>query len=148
MRRQQRRQIKGRENRQRVPGRKKRITKARDARTGRAADGSEQAGELRVFVQTEGHVDGAGGEEFGGAGRDGLGGPVVQRGVQGVDGVGGEVGAEVEGGDEEEGAGEEEVVGAGEEGGEGGEEGGAQGAPVGCVFDDGAAAELVMWRDG
>lgn len=40
----------------------------------------------------------------------------MQGGVEGVDCVGGEVGAEVEGCDEEEGAGEEEVVGTGEEG--------------------------------
>ena len=71
-------------------------------------------------------------------------GAVVDGAFDGVDGVGGHVGAEVEGGDEEKGAGEEEVVRAGEEGGKGGEEGGAERAAVGCVFDDAAVVGLAM----
>lgn len=54
-------------------------------------------GEFVVFVETEGEVGGAGCEEFGGAGGGGGGWGGVERGGYGVDGVGGEVGSEIQG---------------------------------------------------
>ncbi len=65
---------------------------------------------MAVFVDAEAHVDGGGGEEFGGARGYGGGGLGAQAGGQGVDCVGGEVGAGVEAEDEEEGLGDEEVL--------------------------------------
>lgn len=68
---------------------------------------------MAIFVETEGEVGACGGEEFSGAGCGFTGGFVGNGAADCVDGVGGGVGAEVEGGDEEGGFGEEEVVGAG-----------------------------------
>lgn len=59
--------------------------------------GAEELGEFVVFVEAEGEVGGAGCEEFGGAGGGGGGWGRVERGGCRVDGVGGEVGSEVEG---------------------------------------------------
>lgn len=80
--------------------------------------GIEHARELGVLVHAEGEVHGGGGEEFCGAGGDGRGGRGGDGRGEGVHGVGGEVGAEVEGKDEEEGPGCEEAVGGRVEGAE------------------------------
>lgn len=104
-RRDERREVEGREDGEGVPHREERVARFRDRRPrdrGRDAGGrrrAEHAGELAVFVEAEGHVDAGGGEEFRGAGRGGLGGGVGGGAAYGVDGVGCGVGAEVEGGD-------------------------------------------------
>ena len=54
---------------------------------------------MAVFVQAEGHVDACCREEFGGARGGCVGGGGGEGAAEGVDGVGGGVGAEVEGGD-------------------------------------------------
>lgn len=90
---------------------------------------------MLIFVEGEGHIDGACGEEFGRPRCCGFEGAVGEGGRECVDCVCGEVGAEVEGGDEGEGTGEEEGVRAGEDGVEGGEDGGAEGGAGGGILD-------------
>lgn len=83
-------------------------------------DGPEHFGELAVLVQAEAEVGDAGGGEFGRAAGDGGCGFGGEQGLEGVEGVGHEVGAAVDHEDDGEGFGGEEAVGAGEEGGGGG----------------------------
>ena len=68
---------------------------------------------MAVFVETEREVDARGCEEFSRTGGGFRGGLVGYGAADCVDGVGGGVGAEVEGGDEQGGFGAEEAVRAG-----------------------------------
>lgn len=86
-----------------------------DCARGPEAPRPEQPRELAVLVEAEGHVHAGGGEELGQARGGARGGFVLDGGGESVDGVGREVGAEVEDGDQAEGAGEEEVVRAPED---------------------------------
>ena len=60
---------------------------------------------MLVFVEAEGHIDGACGEEFGWPRCCGFGGVIGEGGGESIDRVGGEIGTEVEGGDKGERAG-------------------------------------------
>jgi len=70
-----------------------------------------------VFEETQADVSRARGCEFGGAAGDERYGFVLDGGCEGVEGVGGYVGAAIDHADEGEGFREDEVVRAGEEGG-------------------------------
>lgn len=93
---QQRREVKGSEDRHRVPQCEQRVGDPRDG--GYLARGAEHAGELAILVDAERHVDCGGGEEFVGAGGGGGGGVFFggDGGGEGVDCVGGGVGGGVE----------------------------------------------------
>lgn len=90
------REVEGREDGEGVAGREEGVAGRGDGPRDRARD-AEHAGEVAVFPEAEGHVDAGGGEEFGGAARGGCGWGVRDGAADGVDGVGGGVGAEVEG---------------------------------------------------
>lgn len=139
-RRDERRQIETRKDGQRVPEREERIARHRHRSRPRPrpCGASKHLGVLTVLEQAERHVHRAGGGEFGGARGRGGGGPVGDGGFAGVDRVGGEVGAEVEGRDQEGRFRGQEAVGGREEAGEGGEEGGAERAAGGGAFDYGS----------
>lgn len=103
-RRNERREVERRKNRQGVPHREERVARLRDRpRHGPRGAGrrAEHAGELAVLVEAEGDVDARRGEEFRRARRGGFGGGVRDGAADGVDAVGRGVGAEVEGGDQE-----------------------------------------------
>ena len=145
-RRQQRGHIEGRKYGQRVAQGEERERRFRDdlLEGGGAGGGAEHACELGVFVETQRHVGGGGGEEFGGADGDGGGWGGGQDRGEGVGEVGGGVGAEVEEGDEEGRGGEEEGVRGGEGGVEGGAEEGGEGGGGGGAEDDGSVGGMVL----
>lgn len=93
-RREERREIEGREDSQAVADGEEGEGGEWDG--ARRTGGAEELGEFVVFVEAERKVGGAGCDKFGGAGCGGGGGCAVDGGGRGVDCVGGEVGAEVE----------------------------------------------------
>ena len=85
-----------------------------DGGHGAGGDSAEHFGELAVLVQTQAEVGGAGGGEFGRAAGHGRSGFAGEGGLEGVEGVGHEVGAAVDHEDDGEGFRGEEAVGTGE----------------------------------
>lgn len=108
------------------------------------AHGAEHARVDLVLVDAQADVGGRRGGELGGAGGDEGGGLVLQGRGRGVEDVGGQVGAAVDGEDEGHGAGEEHGVWAQEEGAQGVLDGGAEARAARGVLHDGP----VLWVNG
>lgn len=122
-RRQQRRHVERGEDGQAVAQREQGVRRPRHGP--RPRRGAEELREAAVLVEAEGQVCARRCEELGRARGAAAGGRVARRGGRGVERVGGQVGAGVEGEDQGEGLREEEVVRVQEEGAEGGSHAGA-----------------------
>jgi hypothetical protein len=105
--------------------------------------GAEDLGELAVLVETQAQVGGACCDEFRCSARDGCGRLVLDCGFKCVQGVGHQVCAAVEGEDEGERFGSEELVRSEQEGTEGCLQGGNHGTFARCILDDSSALLLV-----